>query len=352
MEIESGQGGDVRRVRKDHARLVDELFSQERMEDFVAKFPAGDREKLKKSIFSMSFYFRSEALPLDLFEGKRVLDWEAGLGNLSMVLLFLGASEVVAIDSWVPATNIPVSYFDSGKFYYEQAPIEGFKEGILDNPDKMFDVVFSNTVTEHIQNIPYAFDCVRDVLKSDGYYFNVHDNYYSPCGSHDHGFWFYGKGGRVEFQGAKCWESADKCAASAEHRTKLLTNVPWTWNAALDSRRDPSNCRKCPYWVRSQPWAHLRSASKFRDVYADKSFFSQRESSVLNKLTTFQVGQFLNEAGFDIIKLTRNRCNNPVEPDMLEMGFSSLELTTTTSMWFAAKGTAPIARASRFSNQR
>jgi hypothetical protein len=198
---------------------------------------------------------------------------------------------------------------------------------------KNFDLIFSNTVTEHITDLSNALACLHGMLNHSGYYFNVHDNYYSPCGSHDHGFWFYGADGAIEFQGVPCWAAQDKCAASAAHREKLLTQMPWTWNQRLEARKNPEKCAACPYYRRSQPWANLTYVDEFVETFDDPSFLTWKPSSSLNKITTFQLRQLLGEAGFQVLGFHRNRCTNVPPAHLVDAGFSPLELTTTTSVW-------------------
>ena len=296
---------------------------------------SGSRADVEDKIATLRYHESCGCLSPDMYVGKRILDWEAGLGGFSAAFYCLGAREIVAIDSWVAPDVIAPEIRACDAITFEQTSIGDF---LARNPSLTpFDLVFSNTVTEHITDLPTSFDAIRRLLSEGGFYLNVHDNYYSPCGSHDHGFWFYGDQNRVVFQGVDCWNHANKCEASAEHRARLLTNMPWTWNERLDARRDPPACVTCPYFKRSQPWGHLASVNSFPYDFDDGSFFTLRPGSSLNKFTTFQIRQMLSEAGFKVERFHRNRANNPVPTDLLDSGFSALELTTTTSVWLSSK---------------
>lgn len=276
------------------------------------------------------------ALKPDMYVGKRVLDWEAGLGGFSAAFYCLGAREVVAIDSWVDPSAVPEQFINTSHLSFEQISISDYATRI-ENRTGGFDLIFSNTVTEHINDLPSAFTIIINMMNEEGLYLNIHDNYYSPCGSHDHGFWFYGQNGYIQFQGSDCWATVERCNSSSSHRAHMTQNMPWTWNKTLDDQRNPTNCGDCPYFRRAQPWAHLKYVDDFARIFSDKSFFTQRAGSSLNKLTTFQVRQLLNEAGFHLNHFHRNECANTPSAELIVAGFSPLELKTTTSVWLCSK---------------
>jgi hypothetical protein len=114
--------------------------------------------------------------------------------------------------------------------------------------------------------------------------------------------------------------------------------MSWTWNEELEATRDPSNCASCSYFKRSQHWAHLTAVDEFTTVFNDPSFLTGRPGSSLNKLTTFQVRQLLNEAGFQLKKFHRNTCANEAPIELVDAGFSPLELKTTTTQWLCTRG--------------
>jgi hypothetical protein len=314
---------------------LDEQTIETRAQALLDSLAPAVRADVEGKMQQLKWHESNGCLSPDMYLGKRILDWEAGLGGFTAAFYCLGASEVVAIDSWVEASAISSELRQVPALGFEKIPAVDYaaRQG---QAGPKFDLIFSNTVTEHIADLPVALDALKSLLDDDGWYLNIHDNYYSPCGSHDHGFWFYGDAGRIDYQGVDCWARDEKCESSAAHRQKLLDSLPWTWNEDLERQRNPERCSECPYARRSQPWAHLRFVDDFCRVFEDRSFFTQREGSSLNKLTTFQIRQLLGEAGFKVVQFHRNRCSNTPSPELLDSGFSTLELTTTTSVWLCA----------------
>lgn len=310
-------------------------YIKNRAESFLSTLSPDVRRDVEGKIEELSWHQRLGLLSPEMYVGKTVLDWEAGLCGFSAAFYCLGAANVVAIDSWVQDVSLPAEYLALKEFSFSQISIAEFVSMNSGSGIK-FDLLFSNTVTEHISDLPAALSNLKSILRPDGFYLNVHDNYYSPCGSHDHGFWFYGSDGAIDFQGRNCWASPSKCEASAEHRDKLLKQMPWTWNSELEQKRDPEHCENCAYFRRSQPWAHLVNVNEFVEAFNDPSFLTWRPGSSLNKVTTFQMRQLLVEAGFRVLGFHRNSCTNEPPDALLDAGFSRLELTTTTSVWLSA----------------
>jgi SAM-dependent methyltransferase len=278
----------------------------------------------------LDFFESIGMLPMSAYEGKVVLDWEAGDGAFSIAMLLKGAHRAVAIDSWTTADTMPAAARLLPGFSFQQGSIQDWEAGHRGTP---FDLVFSNTVTEHIGDLTSAFDTIARLLKQGGLFFNNHDNYYSPCGSHDHGFWYYGANGGVEFQGVKCWTTSQKCQSSTNHRARLISHFPWTWSTQNETELTPDSCTKCRYYKRSQPWAHLRFVDEFRSLYNDPSFLTApRPTSSVNKITPFLLRQLLNEAGFKLAKWQRTQSTNQPDQEILDLGFSPLDLTTQTVM--------------------
>lgn len=275
-------------------------------------------------------------LPNDLIAGKTILDWECGNCAYSAALIRHGAAEVVAIDTWFHESWIPSE--DRAHI-----PVLGTKIDIANyvargHEFKQFDLVFCNTVTEHIQDLPSAFDNIFKILKPGGYFFTNHGNYYDPVGHHDHGFLFYRNGG-VEYLGPKCWEITEKCEASATFRKNMRANQPWLLDEDFENRLTPDNCGSCSLYKRSQPWAHLIYQSEFRDVFRNPGFTTGRSGSSLNKFTSFQVRQLLIESGFDVVKEHRSMVNNEPPPELLAepFNFSAIELKTAAHRYLARK---------------
>lgn len=286
------------------------------------------------------FFASGHITPADI-AGKRVLDWECGAGIFALLFVERGAAEVRAIDSWLwtqacqdSMGHIPQIQF--GKLSLEEFAADPANHGA-------FDFVYANTVTEHMLNLPRQLPLVSRLLRAGGLFVTNHDNYYQPVGSHDHGLMFYGPGPCIERKGPACWESPDKCAASAAHRAKLMKDLWWTWDERMERKLTPTDCTQCPYYKRSQPWAHLRHQHEFREVYPQTCFTTGYPKSSLNKVTPFQLRQFVIEAGFDITGWVANKITNTPPPELSAPPYNipAADLTTCTITVYARKAANP-----------
>lgn len=284
----------------------------------------------------LKWFHNEGALPRDLVVGKSILDWECGNCTYAAALMRYGAGEIVAIDTYFHDSWIPEESLAEAPVYGRKMDVRTFSQ--QSERLEKFDLVFSNTVTEHIQDLPSAFDDIYKLLKPGGYFFTNHGNYYDPVGSHDHGFMFYKDGG-VRFLGPKCWESSDKCATSTEFREKLRKNYAWIVEEDFNDRLTPENCSDCPFFKRAQPWAHLLYQSEFRTLFRKPGFTTGRLESSLNKMTSFQVRQLLIEAGFRVVKEHRSLLDNDPPPELLvePFNFSAIELRTGAHRFLARK---------------
>ncbi len=273
--------------------------------------------------------------------GKRILDWECGAGVYALLFVERGAAHVDAIDSWLwteecqkTMGHIPQIKF--GKISLEDYASDRSRHGT-------YDFVFANTVTEHMLNLPKQLPIVGRLLKPGGLFVTNHDNYYQPVGSHDHGFLYYGADNKIQRQGPACWESSEKCEASRSHRLDVMKKLPWTWDASMEKKLTPQDCTQCPYFKRSQPWGHLRHQAEFKDVYPQPCFTTGYHHSSLNKITQFQLRQWVIEAGLDIQAWIQNRINNEVPEVLLRPPFNFREddLTTATITVVARKSFSP-----------
>ncbi len=271
-------------------------------------------------------------LSRDRIEGRRVLDWECGLGAFSACFLELGAREVVGIDSWLDV-DLSEKYLSGlPNAVFRRLPIEACADD--EDPSSTgrgFDLVFANTVSEHLAELPARLRDCRRVLLPDGELFLNHDNYFQPVGSHDHGFLFYDESA-VVFQGVDCWARPEKCAASEAFLADMQARIPWSWDAVLDGMKDPESCEECPYFRRAQPWAHLIYHEDFRRLYPHIAFSTGYEGSTLNKMTTFQLRQSLIECGFDVELWQPDVLHNRPPQLLLDppFNFNELELRTST----------------------
>lgn len=273
--------------------------------------------------------WRKQRLLRDEFvQGKTVLDWECGRGVYAAIFVEMGARHVVGIDTWLDTgySSRILSRLPDASF--KKISIKEFRS----IAGREFDFVFANTVTEHLIDLPQQFIACADLTKANGVLFANHDNYYQPVGSHDHGFLFYGKSNKIVSLGPECWSDRRKCQASAEFRHSIAQRFPWTWDEQTESLMDPNACDECPYYKRSRPWAHLIFQDDFRKVFPQVSFTTGYGKSSLNKITTFQLRQYIIEAGFDIESWVPSMVANK-PPDFLTKSpynFNPDELRTCT----------------------
>ncbi len=299
------------------------------------------RELYDRYKVALDAWLATGHVTIDDIRGKRVLDWECGAGIHSLLFLEHGAAQVDGIDSWLWTEEIERSMGHIEHARFHKISIEDFAKDPATHG--AYDFVFANTVTEHMLQLPRVLTVVGTMLKPGGLFLTNHDNYYQPVGSHDHGLLFYGPGGKIVRQGPACWESPEKCGASAAYRADLMKRLPWTWDARTESKLTPQDCTKCPYHKRSQPWAHLRHQAEFRDVFPQPCFTTGYPLSSLNKATLFQVRQFVIEAGFDVVGWVTNRILNepPAELMAPPFNFSRDDLTTCTVTVTARKASTP-----------
>jgi tetratricopeptide (TPR) repeat protein len=326
---------DAYRRAAELAPLASELIGELALPDaaeFIDTLPEPLRTRVGRCYREFDWFEEAGYIPPHAYAGRTVLDWEAGDGAWSVVFWLKGARHVTAIDSYENGETVSQALKHHPGFTFRLISIEKFAKLHTGENGNRFDFVFANTVTEHIRDLPRAFDALKGVMRKGGLFFNNHDNYYSPCGSHDHGFWFYGSEEYITFQGTDCWTSEEKCEASAAHRRSIIEKFPATWDSAMDARLTPENCANCPYYKRSQPWAHLAHAHEFLAVYPQPGMLTGRDKSLINKVTPFQLLQFLTEAGFTVLKSTRQFARNLPSENLLNLGIS-LDDLTTYNLW-------------------
>ncbi len=137
-----------------------------------------------------------------------------------------------------------------------------------------------------------------------------HDNYFHPVGFSRSRVIILWQKRSIEQVGPTCWLDESKCQASAAHREKIKTKFPWTWDERNERSKDPENCGHCHYYMRSQLWAHLIYQDQFLSLYPQASFHTGVEGASLNKITIFQLRQYILEAGFSIERLDRTFVKN------------------------------------------
>jgi SAM-dependent methyltransferase len=307
------------------------------LHSFLDSCPSSFRDRVLARQRDLRWFYDRRILTKELIAGRRVLDWECGDCAFSIALLLEGAASVTAIDSWLDLSDSAPLVSSIRSLTTKKQSLEQFcsEQG----SDVQFDLVFANTVTEHIRDLPTAFTYLFKVLRPLGLFFTNHDNYYQPVGSHDHGFLYYGPGPEIVSQGVRCLELPNKCSASEVHRNYIRNSIPWTWNDSLEATRNPIDCSVCYYFRRSQPWAHLTYQDEFSRYFPCTSFTTGRHGSSLNKVTMFQLRQFVIEAGFNIERCERSTVVNKPPHHLLTdpFNFSEVELTTATYAVLASK---------------
>lgn len=288
-------------------------------------FDGSSQGRIKTCAKVLDQFAGSGLLGKDIFRDKLVLDWECGDGAFAVAFALAGARLVVGSDQWLDVGRLPPVLRASPQFRFRRAAIEEIESELAGSVD----LAFANTVTEHLPDLPGSFASLFRAIKPGGYLFLNHDNYYQPVGSHDHGFLRYG-GNEIVRQGPACWEHGADCSLSKDHRDRVSESLPWTWDRRNEENLSPPVCVECHYYRRSQPWAHLLYQDSFANLFPQDGFSTGKPKSSLNKVTIFQLRQFLIEAGFEIEKEERALVANQ-PPDALLQGqhqFTTLDLRT------------------------
>ena len=274
------------------------------------------------------FEGRSYFQPTD-YVGKTILDFGGSGGQIAVALLLRGAISATLIDPEIPEELIPFLTEIPGLHV-----VKGYAETTLEGNENRFDFIVAHSVTEHIQNLPAAFDSLKHILKPGGKFFIAHDNYYHAVGHHDYLILQVGPDGKYGYQGPKCWDSGF-CAVSSDFRKDIFSLLPDVWLPTIWSEENEltlkdGNCTNCNFKKRTTPWAHLIYQDEFKEVFSEPAFSTGRTNSTLNKITPFQLKQFLVEAGFEILLWERSFINNEVPKQLLEFlqFFSEADLMT------------------------
>jgi hypothetical protein len=309
------------------ASHLEEIIREIRRDDpdFEAKYVS-----YKQGI---ALWVSNGTLKEEAFIGKSVLDWECGRGVHSVLFLEMGARHVLGIDTFLD--------LEHGQMISSRLPGIRFRRETMKElqiePDNGFEFCFANTATEHLIDLPQQLiSCFRR-MKPNGVLFINHDCYYHPIGSHDHGFLSYDAHGKAVYNGPECW-SEKRCEVSEQFRELLVHRFPWTWDAKNEDSMDPTDCEKCSVYRRSKPWAHLIYQEDFANLFP-VAFTSGHEGGSLNKATTFQLKQYIIEAGFHIEFWQTSTVANDVPKSLLERpyGLTADELITWTVTAVARK---------------
>ena len=253
-------------------------------------------------------------LPEESIPGADILDFGGGQGALATLLLERGARSVTVIDPSLSLEFYRVHFGRPEGLALYKGAVQQFAAEQVGPAGGLFDMVVALSVTEHVIDLAQCLYTIRDLIRPGGFFFTAHDNYYQPGGAHDD-IVTYGDRG-CDYYGPRCWESPELCEASREFRTALALN-PSCWTEVDERSRTPHDCRLCPFFKRARPWAHLVHADAFPRVFQNDFFSTGRPGSGLNKITPFQLKQFIVEAGFDLEVWRRNTVPNDPPPELL-----------------------------------
>jgi hypothetical protein len=258
-------------------------------------------------------------------QGRIVWDLGCGWAAFSLAFLAQGAKGVVATDTFLDRSQIPVALFSTGLIDFRQCAADSLSTEVFPLSELAPSLVFMHLMTEHVDDLPSLFSSIRAQCSTNTKLFIHHDNYYHPVGHHDHGFLMLdAEKHAITSLATPCWTSLSGCISSEKHRAQLSRERVWQWGDVSDSTRDPSNCQNCNYRIRAQPWAHLIAANNFASVWPEAFF-----TDALNKITPFQLRQYLIEAGYQIDSEVRNELNNKVPQELLHQ-FTDSDLRTFT----------------------
>ena len=253
------------------------------------------------------------------YKNKRVLDFGGAAGQFAVALLEFGALSAIVQDVDLPINTYNKTLNNIKNLHVYNLTIE---ELAHKQPNSV-DLVIAHTVTEHIINLPSAFSAIKKIMAPNAIFFIAHDNYYHASGAHDYSMLKVGKSGLYEYLGPKCWLSKKRCNLSLDWRKNMRKNRPWTWDKKRENLLNPKNCINCPFYKRTYPWSHLLWQDNFDDYFHESAFSTGRTGSRLNKVTPFQLAQFLVEAGFHIEIFKRTFINNDPPTNLLKEPFFS-----------------------------
>ncbi len=259
-------------------------------------------------------------MPPSSYVGKDVLDLGCGFGAASAVFVNRGAGFVWGVDPALTPEQMEA---------LRALPRSRFSAAALDATqfgEQRFDLVYARFVTEHIYDLPRALAAVHELLRPGGRFVGLHDNYLGPMGAHEMGLFGAAEGQttRVVSTAVACWDDPARCEASREFRNRYASvHNPY----ANDWTLTPDDCERCPYFRRAQLWAHLSYQDVFPNLYQGE-FFRTWSDGGLNKVTPFQLRQFLVEAGFAIAAWDCIAVTDQMPPPSLLRHFSAADLQT------------------------
>lgn len=278
------------------------------VEDFTIKLPddVGWLSHYKALDMNLRSWESKSLLTSDEICGAHILDFGGSWGQLAVHFITRGANSVTVVDTSLPTEFYRHKLRHFSALHYENTTIENFASG--DHCD--FDLIVAHTVTEHVQNLAPCLSSIYKLLRSGGLFFVVHDNYYHPSGAHDNIMLQCNDKGVYGYRGPKCWDTSVKCVTSMEFRSSMRASMPWAWDIGAEQMLTPENCENCLFFKRTHPWAHLLYQNEFNSVFPQECFSTGQADSMLNKITPFQLRQYIIEAGFELELWQRTFVNN------------------------------------------
>ena len=299
------------------------VFPEEEITDYLLH-----RASLVQEQFQRLSAHRLISLEDDII-GKNILDWECGTAAHASLFVFSGAKHVVATDSYPMWENTQIFSIAQNQFTYLGRSLPHALEELPKN--MLFDLCFSNTSSEHIpvEILEQSLQLIHQQLTKGGILFINHDNYYSPMGAHDVAVMHSKENYKTIIpKGEDCWNDGF-CPSSKETREYLGSQIyhPTDLDSppeSLDiSIGDYARCTDCPYYKRSQLWAHLLYPDEF------DSLFGTWHRDCLNKITIQELRAILDRCGFDIL-LEHPLIISNIPPATLLATYGEENLTTTT----------------------
>jgi SAM-dependent methyltransferase len=259
-------------------------------------------------------------MPPSSYVDREVLDFGCGIGAASAVFVNRGARFVWGIDPTLTAEQMRIlRALPRSRFTADVLAPKAFGE-------QRFDLVYARFVTEHVYDMPRALTAIYDLLRPGGRFVGLHDNYLGPMGAHELGLFGCAEGHSTHVvpKAVPCWNSPERCETSREFRAAYASG----FNAAsADWTLTPEDCERCPYFRRAQLWAHLRYQDVYPALYAGE-FYRTWTDGGLNKVTPFQLRQYLIEAGFAVTTWEPIAVTAEEPPAELLRHFSAADLQT------------------------
>ena len=193
------------------------------------------------------------------WDGAYILEVGSGLGQYSHKFAKMGAKKVVGLEFSAEKVNWSRSYFNQGKNKNLDF-IQGNAEN-LNFPDNEFDLVFSNSVLEHVKNPKKALQEMYRVIKPGGKLLLGVDYFHSPGGNHLYDYIYF----------------------------------PWATNLVSESSL-------CQYWSERLQKDQERGRMGFYASGTKIRNLGEGSEIQLNKWNSDQIEQAIVEIGWNVLK--------------------------------------------------